>query len=239
MDGKPAHVAIIMDGNGRWAKARRLPRTAGHRQGVETLKRVIEAAGMAGIGIITFFGFSTENWRRPADEVNELMRLLRLYLQAEMANFHKENIRLRIIGFRDDLPDDIAALMTQAEELTQHNTRLTVVMAINYGGQQDIVQAARALRHVDLDRDQSSIDLFAQKLLTGDLPPVDLMIRTSGERRISNFLLWQSAYAELYFTDTLWPDFDAGDLQAALHDYAMRERRFGDIQAIKNEESHS
>ncbi len=233
----PSHVAIIMDGNGRWAKARRLPRTAGHRQGVETVKRVIEAAADQGVSNITLFGFSTENWRRPAEEVNELMRLLKLYLQAETANFHKQNVRLKIIGFREDLPSDVVKLIEQAEQLTRDNTRMTVCIALNYGGQQDILQAAKALKDVDLDRDQSSVDLFTQKLLTGDMPPVDLMIRTSGERRISNFMLWQAAYAELYFTDTLWPDFCADDLKAALDDYARRERRFGDVQANNAEEA--
>ncbi len=235
----PHHIAIIMDGNGRWAKARRLPRAAGHRQGVETIKRVIEAAGDAKIPYVTFFGFSTENWRRPAEEVNELMRLLRLYLQGETANFHKQNIKLKIIGFRDDLPQDIVQLIEQAEDLTKNNTRLTVCIALNYGGQQDILQAAAKLikQGVDIDRDESSLQLFQQNLQTGDMPPVDLLIRTSGEHRISNFLLWQSAYAELYFTDTFWPDFGKEDLQGALACFAKRERRYGsvDIAAVTSE----
>ena len=235
----PQHLAIIMDGNGRWAKARRLPRTAGHRQGVETIKRVIEAATEAGIDYLTFFGFSTENWRRPAEEVNELMRLLRLYLQGETANFHKQNIRLKIIGFRDDLPADIVKLIEYAENLTHANTRMTVCIALNYGGQQDILQAAAKLvkQGVDIDRDESSLQLFQQNLMTGDMPPVDLLIRTSGEHRISNFLLWQSAYAELYFTDTYWPDFGKEDLSRAMENYAGRERRFGDVKVCHSRES--
>jgi undecaprenyl diphosphate synthase len=234
MTTTPHHVAIIMDCNGRWAKARRLPRAAGHRQGVETIKRAIEASVSAGIANLTFFGFSTENWRRPAEEVNELMRLLRLYLQGETANFHKQNIRLKVIGFREDLPADIVQLIEQAEDLTANNTRLTVCIAINYGGQQDILQAAAKLikQGIDIDRDESSLQLFQQNLMTGDMPPVDLMIRTSGEHRISNFLLWQSAYAELYFTDTFWPDFGKDDLQSALDCFAKRERRFGTVADI-------
>lgn len=234
----PNHVAIIMDGNGRWAKARHLPRTAGHREGVKTIKTVIRAAGEAGIKNITFFGFSTENWKRPADEVNELMGLLRMYLKAETKNFHKEDIKLRIIGFREDLPSDIVTLMDDAEKLTENNTTLTVTMAINYGGQDDIVQAAAKLaaEGVELGRDESSRELFEQNLMTGDLPPVDLMIRTSGEQRISNFLLWQSAYAELYFTDTLWPDFDADELNKAVSSYTRRDRRYGGLTLVKKEE---
>ncbi len=233
----PHHVAIIMDGNGRWAKARHLPRTAGHREGVKTIKTVIKAAGEAGIENITFFGFSTENWKRPADEVNELMGLLRMYLKAETKNFHKENIKLNVIGFREDLPSDIVTLIESAENLTAANDKLIVTMAINYGGQDDIVQAAAKLARegVELGRDESSRALFEQSLMTGDLPPVDLLIRTSGEQRISNFLLWQSAYAELYFTDALWPDFDEDELKKAISCYTRRDRRYGGLALVKQQ----
>lgn len=234
----PNHVAIIMDGNGRWAKARHLPRTAGHREGVRTIKTIIKSAGEAGVKNITFFAFSTENWKRPAEEVNELMSMLRLYLKAETKNFHKENVQLRVIGFLEDLPSDIQDLIENAQNLTSSNDKLTVTMAINYGGQDDIVQAAAKLARegIELGRDESSRALFEQSLMTGDLPPVDLMIRTSGEQRISNFLLWQSAYAELYFTDTLWPDFDSAELHKAISCFTRRDRRYGGLTLVQKEQ---
>lgn len=228
-----------MDGNGRWAKARHLPRTAGHREGVKTLKDVIKVFGNAGVKHATFFGFSTENWKRPADEVNELMGLLRLYLKAETKNFHKENIKLQVIGFREDLPKDIVDLINDAEMLTANNNAMTVTMAINYGGQDDILQAAAKLIKdgVDLKRDESSRALFEQNLMTNDLPPVDLLIRSSGEQRISNFLLWQCAYAELYFTNTLWPDFNDQVITEALSCYGRRDRRYGGLSIVKSDKA--
>lgn len=228
----PRHVAIIMDGNGRWARARGLPRTAGHRKGVEAVRRTVEAAADLGVGYLTLFGFSSENWRRPADEVGELMRLLRHYLRAETADLHKNNVRLRVIGDREGLAPDIVTLIENAEDLTRLNDKITVVIALNYGGRNEILRAAHGLARDCAERgiapDLARVGkLFPDYLMTADIPDPDLLIRTSGERRISNFMLWQCAYAELLFIDTLWPDFARKDLEAALSDYARRERRFG------------
>jgi undecaprenyl diphosphate synthase len=231
--GAPRHVAIIMDGNGRWAKARGLPRVAGHRQGAESVRKVIRAAGEAGIECLTLYAFSSENWRRPETEINDLMGLLRFYLGSELDALHREGIRLRIIGDLSAFKPDIAQMVARAVARTAENTRMTLVIALNYGSRNEIVQAARALaaRAASGEITPDSIDEAAvdAALDTSDLPPLDLVIRTSGERRLSNFLLWQAAYAELLFVDTLWPDFDGNALRAALVDFAGRERRFGGL----------
>lgn len=225
------HVAIIMDGNGRWAKSRGLPRTAGHKKGVDAVRRTITAARELGVRYLTLFGFSSENWRRPADEVSDLMHLLRFYLRSEIADLHRNGVRLRIIGDRARLDPDIIQLIEGAENHTGGNETLTVVVALSYGGRQEIVDSARRLAaDVAAGRlDPAAIDeaAFAGRLYAPDIPDPDLIIRTSGEKRISNFLLWQAAYAELIFVDTLWPDFQKADLEAALDEYHRRERRFG------------
>jgi undecaprenyl diphosphate synthase len=229
---RPRHVAVIMDGNGRWARARGLPRTAGHQQGVQAVRRTVEAAAALGIEILTLFGFSSENWKRPAEEVGELMRLLRFYLRAETAELHKNNVRLRVVGDRSGLDRDIVTLIEGAEDLTRLNDKVTVVIALNYGGRDEIVRAATRMaadfqtRGIAPEPERVAAH-FPDYLMTAGLPDPDLLIRTSGERRISNFMLWQCAYAELLFLDTLWPDFGRADLEAALADYAGRERRFG------------
>jgi len=227
----PAHVAVIMDGNGRWAKARGLPRTAGHKKGVDAVRRTVEAARELGIGTLTIFSFSSENWRRPEEEVSDLMQLLRFYLRSEIAELHKGGVRLRVIGDRARLSDDINTLIENAENLTKDNRQLTLVVALSYGSRQEITLAARRLaEEVKAGRlDPSAIDedAFASRLFTTDIPDPDLIVRTSGEKRISNFLLWQAAYAELVFVDTLWPDFTKRDLEAAIEEFHRRERRFG------------
>ena len=229
----PRHVAIIMDGNGRWAKARGLPRTAGHRHGVEAVRRTVKAAVADGIRYLTLYGFSSENWNRPASEVRELMDLLRHYLSSEIAELHEQGVRLRFIGDRTRLPADIIARIDAAERRTAGNTVLTLVIALSYGSRDEILAAARrmAVRAAqgDLDPDAIGQEEFSRHLLTSDIPDPDLVIRTSGEQRLSNFLLWQSAYAELVFTKCLWPDFDAETLRGAVSEYYERERRFGAV----------
>lgn len=229
--GLPRHVAIIMDGNGRWAAKRHLPRKLGHRQGVETVRRIVRAAGERGIRYLTLYGFSTENWRRPADEVDDLMGLLRLYIRRDLADLHKNNVRIRIIGSRDGLAEDIVRMIAEAEDLTRDNTSLHLTIAFNYGGQSEIARAAQrlamAVARGELEACDITPDRLAGELETHDLPDPDLVIRTSGDKRLSNFLIWQAAYAELVFVDTLWPDFTDETLGAALADYASRERRFG------------
>ncbi len=227
----PRHVAIIMDGNGRWAQARGLPRIAGHRQGADAVRRTLVAAGELGIPYLTLFGFSSENWKRPPDEIESLMGLLRHYLRSEIAELHRHGVRLRIIGERDRLAGDIAGLIRNAEILTCDNDRLNLTIALSYGGRAEIVAAARAIAaevmagKLALDRiDEAAIGTH---LFTSELPEPDLLIRTSGEQRISNFLLWQCAYAELVFTKTLWPDFGRADLEQAVADFGGRERRYG------------
>ncbi|NIA67297.1 isoprenyl transferase [Pelagibius litoralis] len=227
----PRHVAIIMDGNGRWANARGMPRTLGHRQGAEAVRRCISGAIELGIPFLTLFGFSSENWRRPMTEVADLMGLLRRYLQSELAEIHKNGIRLRVIGDRARLPDDIVRLIDDAEARTRDNQRLNLMIAISYGSRQEIAEAARrlaeAVRDGELQPSEIDEDLFAQGLLTAGIPDPDLVIRTSGEQRLSNFLLWQAAYSELIFVDKLWPDFDKSDLLAAVEEYQRRDRRYG------------
>ena len=231
----PRHVAIIMDGNGRWASARGLPRAEGHRRGVEALRRTIRAAGEIGIQVITIFSFSSENWSRPAAEIGELMGLLRRFIRNDLAELHKSNVRVRIIGERDGLDPDIGRLLVEAEELTRANDGLTLVVAFNYGARQEIARAARriaeqvasgALKPADV-----TVETIGGFLDAPDLPDPDLIIRTSGEQRLSNFLLWQSAYSELVFVPTYWPDFDRAALEAAIAEYRQRERRFGGLVA--------
>jgi len=228
--GAPGHVAIIMDGNGRWAKRRRLPRVAGHREGVEAVRRVVRAAPQIGIGTLTLYAFSSENWRRPADEVSDLMSLLRHHLLAELDELKANGARLHLIGNWRALKPDVVERLEAALAATRGNTQLNLVVALNYGAQDELARAARALaREAVAGRDPESLgeaDL-ARHLDTAGLPPVDLIIRSSGEQRLSNFLLWQAAYAELWFTPVLWPDFDGPTLRQAASDYVSRERRFG------------
>ena len=227
----PVHVAIIMDGNGRWAKQRNLPRTVGHKHGAEAVRRTVRAAAELGIAYLTLFGFSSENWSRPEREIEDLMGLLRLYLRSETAELHKNNVRIRIIGDRTRLARDIVQLMEQAEKTTGANTGLTAVLALSYGGRQDITLAAQALaREAAMGRiDPEAIDetAFGRHLATADIPDPDLLIRTSGEQRISNFLIWQLAYTEFVFQDVLWPDFGERDLAEAVEEFRRRDRRYG------------
>jgi undecaprenyl diphosphate synthase len=227
----PAHVAIIMDGNGRWARARGLPRTAGHTRGAEAVRAAIKAAKALGVSYLTLYGFSSENWKRPETEVSHLMGLLRLYLRKEIAELDREGVRIRFIGERERLDADIIALIDECETRTRANTALNLIVALSYGSRQEIVAAARALaadaaegRIAPDDIDEAT---FERRLFTADIPDPDLVIRTSGEKRISNFLLWQLAYAELVFVDTLWPDFGRADLERAIGEFHRRERRYG------------
>lgn len=227
----PAHVAIIMDGNGRWAKARGLPRTAGHYQGAETVRRVVESCIENGVGYLTLFGFSSENWKRPVTEINDLMGLLRLYLRREIGRLHENGVRLSVIGERSRLAPDIIKMIEHAEARTAANTRLRLTVALSYGGRQDIVNAARALaqqvKSGSLQPEEIDEDLFSAHLSTADMPDPDLVIRTSGEMRISNFLLWQFAYTEMVFVEKHWPDFTASDFVAAITEFQCRSRRYG------------
>ncbi len=232
----PAHIAIIMDGNGRWAEKRLMPRSFGHKQGAEAVRRTVEAAVEIGLPYLTLFAFSSENWKRPVDEVNDLMWLLRSYLRKEMAALHRQGVRIQFIGARHSLAADLVGLIEEAETLTAQNQRLVFTIAVSYGGQDDIVEAARSLaRRVaagELDPDTIDSDLFAAALSTRGIPDPDLVIRTSGEQRLSNFMLWQSAYSELVFVDTLWPDFARQDLERAITVFAGRDRRFGGTGAV-------
>ena len=229
----PNHVAIIMDGNGRWAKARGLPRVAGHRRGADAVRRVVRGAGELGIPVLTLFAFSTENWTRPADEVNDLMGLLRHYLRNELDELRKNGARLRVIGNREGLAADIVRDISDAENMTRGNSRIDVNICINYGARAEILQAIRSLaRQVaagELSADRIDEDCFESELLTSGVPDPDLLIRTSGEQRISNFMLWQCAYAELVFVDTLWPDFGKEHLEQAIAEFRRRERRYGGV----------
>jgi undecaprenyl diphosphate synthase len=231
----PRHVAIIMDGNGRWAATRGLPRAEGHRRGVEALRRTVRAAGEMGIKILTIFSFSAENWSRPASEIGELMGLLRRFVRNDLADLHRNNIRVRVIGERTGLDPDIGRLLVEAEELTKNNDGLTLVVAFNYGARQEIVRAARRIAEA-VARGETKVadidmDAFGRFLDAPDIPDPDLIIRTSGEQRLSNFLLWQAAYSELVFVPTYWPDFDRGALESAIREYQQRERRFGGLVA--------
>jgi len=224
-----------MDGNGRWAAARGLPRVEGHRRGVEALRRTVRAAGDLGIGFLTIFSFSSENWSRPPGEIRDLMGLLRRFIRNDLADLHKSNVRVRVIGERDNLARDIALLLQEAEELTRDNDGLTLVVAFNYGSRQEIAQAARRLAievaEGRLSADEITPDLLAGRLHAPDIPDPDVIIRTSGEQRLSNFLLWQAAYSELVFVPINWPDFDRAMLEGAIAEYHRRERRFGGLAA--------
>ncbi|CAI8758248.1 MULTISPECIES: isoprenyl transferase [Methylococcus] len=227
----PRHVAIVMDGNGRWAQERYLPRTAGHRAGVGAVRKVVEHCAKRGVEALTLFAFSSENWRRPEQEVSVLMELFLSTLERETEKLHQNGVRLRIIGDRAAFGEALRERMDAAESLTRSNTGLQLAIAANYGGRWDIVQAAQTLaekvRRGELSPEQITADRLQQQLALADLPEPDLFIRTGGERRISNFLLWQLAYTELYFTPVLWPEFDEGALDLAFEDYAGRQRRFG------------
>jgi undecaprenyl diphosphate synthase len=227
----PRHVAIIMDGNGRWASKRGMPRVAGHRAGAEAVRKTLRAAAEAGVEVLTLYAFSSENWRRPEEEVSDLKGLLSFYIEKELHTLESEGVRLRLIGDPAAFGSQLEARLTSAVERTAHNQRLTLVVALNYGSRGEIAAAARCLAEEVRGgtRDPASIDEEALGLVmqTADLPPLDLLIRTSGEVRLSNFLLWQAAYAELLFVDTLWPDFDGECLASALGVFASRQRRFG------------
>lgn len=231
----PAHVAIIMDGNGRWAKARGRPRAFGHRRGVETVRRAVETAGDLGIRYLTLFSFSTENWNRPADEVGALFQLMKNYVEADLEQLAARGVRIRIIGRRDNLGEDLRAIIDRAEARTSANDSFHLTIAFNYGGRDEIVRAARSLacaaREGALDPETLDEAVLSGALDTRDLPDVDLLIRTSGEERISNFMLWQLAYAELLFVDVLWPDFSAAHFGDAIDAYKQRSRRYGGLDA--------
>jgi undecaprenyl diphosphate synthase len=227
----PRHVAIIMDGNGRWAKKRFLPRALGHREGAEAVRRTVRAASELGIAYLTLYAFSSENWKRPAEEVDDLMGLLRLYLRNEIRELNDSNVRIRFIGARDRLSKDVLALIDDSEKLTGANSGLTLVIALNYGAQAEIVSAVQLIAgqvaRGEISSDQIDEAMITRHLFTVDIPDPDLIIRTSGEQRLSNFLLWQAAYAELVFVETLWPDFDRAALEQAILDYHNRDRRYG------------
>jgi undecaprenyl diphosphate synthase len=231
--GLPRHVGIIMDGNGRWASARSLPRFEGHRRGVEAVRRTVRAANDLGIAYLSIYAFSSENWSRPPDEVSDLMGLLKRFIRNDLADLHKQNVRVRVIGSREGLASDLSSLLDEAEELTRDNTGLTLVIAFNYGGRQEIAEAAKqlALRAMRGEIDPEAIDpaAISASLYTAEIPDPDLIIRTSGEQRLSNFLMWQCAYAELVFLPIHWPDFDRAALESALAQYGSRERRFGGL----------
>lgn len=230
----PAHVGIIMDGNGRWARLRGLPRIEGHRVGAERAKEIIEASADLGIGCLTLYTFSMENWQRPGAEVSTLMKILELYLKKELAGLVKQNIVFKTIGETWRLPKNVQELLRKTEEQTASNTGMKLVIALSYGGRNEMLRAVRELMKDGVSPDDLTEDIFVRYLDTAGIPDPDLIIRTSGELRLSNFLLWQSAYAELYFTDTLWPDFDREELLAALRDFQGRERRFGAVSSKTN-----
>ena len=227
------HIAIIMDGNGRWAQKRNLPRSAGHKKGAEVVKEIAKEANNRGIRYLTLYAFSTENWNRPKEEVDTLMGLLRQYLKSDFSELHKNNIRIRVIGERSMLDKDIVAQIAKLENDTAQNSGMVLCLAISYGSRLEIVQAAKKIAALvkkgDMSESDVDIKLFSDMLYTKDIPDPDLLIRTSGEQRISNYLLWQIAYAELYFTKTLWPDFNKDELVAIIKDYKTRERRYGKV----------
>jgi undecaprenyl diphosphate synthase len=219
----PRHVAIIMDGNGRWAKKRMLPRAMGHKRGVETVRNIVRAAGELGLETLSLYAFSSENWKRPEDEISDLMGLMRDFIKSDLDEFASNDVRLKIIGNYKALAPDIVEMLDESIARTSQNSRTTLAVALNYGSQDEMVRAARAAA-VQGEINAASIEA---NLDTADLPPLDLLIRTSGEQRLSNFMLWQAAYAEFWFTETLWPDFNKDELAAALNEFARRERRYG------------
>ena len=229
----PKHIAIIMDGNGRWAENRGLPRTAGHRQGVEAVRRTVRAAGDLGVDYLTLYSFSTENWARPESEITELFSLLRMFIRRDLADLHKNNVRIVIIGDRDRVPEDLLILLDEARNLTSHNTGQTLIIAFNYGSRAEIAEAVREIatkvQEGSISPEQVNEAMIAGTLKTKGIPDPDLLIRTSGEMRLSNFLLWQLAYSELIFMDCLWPDFSGSTLQEAIDIYRGRNRRFGGL----------
>jgi undecaprenyl diphosphate synthase len=233
----PVHVAVIMDGNGRWAASRGLPRVEGHRRGVEALRRAVRGAGELGIKFLTIYSFSAENWSRPAEEIDDLMGLVKRFVREDLAELHRAGVRVRVIGERAGLDREISEMIEEAEALTRANSKLTLVVAFNYGGRQEIVQAARRIAEAvaagRLEPAKLDAQMFEQQLDTVGLPDPDLIIRTSGEERISNFLLWQSAYAEFVVLPINWPDFDRAALEQAIEEYNRRERRFGGLAARK------
>ncbi|WP_333566978.1 polyprenyl diphosphate synthase [Sphingorhabdus sp.] len=219
----PRHVAIIMDGNGRWAKKRMLPRAMGHKRGVETVRNIVRAAGELGLETLSLYAFSSENWKRPEDEISDLMGLMRDFIKSDLDEFASNDVRLKIIGNYKALAPDIVEMLDESIARTSQNSRTTLAVALNYGSQDEMVRAARAAA-AQGEINAASIEA---NLDTADLPPLDLLIRTSGEQRLSNFMLWQAAYAEFWFTETLWPDFNKDELAAALNEFARRERRYG------------
>lgn len=225
----PEHVGIIMDGNGRWAKQRGLPRLAGHRAGVENIRRVLRAAADLGIRMLTIYAFSTENWRRPADEVSGLMNIFSGVIVRELEDLHREGVQLRHIGRLEGISENLRTQVLHAIEVTRHNDRLILNIAFNYGGRAEIVDCVRAIIRAGYSADDVTEELISRHLYTAGCPDPDLIIRTSGELRTSNFLIWQAAYAEYYVTPVYWPDFDRAELEKALAAYAARERRFGDV----------
>ncbi|MBI1239581.1 MAG: isoprenyl transferase [Alphaproteobacteria bacterium] len=230
-EAAPQHVAIIMDGNRRWARQRGLPRAVGHRQGLAAVRRIVEGAAELGIANLTLYSFSAENWNRPADEVEDLMGLLRIYIRQDLKELHRNGVRVRVIGEREGVAPDIVALIEEAETITADNRRMTLIIAFNYGGQDEIVRAARriaeAVKAGRLQAEEITKPVFAGELLTAGIPDPDLVIRTSGEQRLSNFLIWQAAYAELVFVEEFWPEFTRASLEAAIAQYHSRERRYG------------
>lgn len=220
---KPRHVAIIMDGNGRWAKKRMLPRAMGHKKGVETVRSIVRAAGELGLEALSLYAFSSENWKRPEDEISDLMGLMRSFIKSDIDEFTANDVRLKIIGNYRALAPDIVDMLDDALERTSKNSRTTLAVALNYGSQDELVRAAQAAAA----QGTITAETIEANLDTADMPPLDLLIRTSGEQRLSNFMLWQAAYAEFWFTDTLWPDFTKAELAQALNEFAGRERRFG------------
>jgi undecaprenyl diphosphate synthase len=225
----PAHVGIIMDGNGRWAEMRGLPRIEGHRRGAERAKQIVSAASNLGVKALTLYTFSIENWQRPTDEVSMLMKILETYLRKYLEDLLNENIRFKAVGETWRLPENIKTLIKDTEERTSRNTGMVLISALSYGGRNDIIRAVRKAMSLGMEPEGITEESFSALLDTAGLPPVDLIIRTSGEIRISNFLLWESAYAELYFTNTHWPDFSEEEFFRAIEDYRVRERRFGAV----------
>ena len=219
----PRHVAIIMDGNGRWAKKRRIPRALGHKRGVETVRDIVRAAGKLGLEALSLYAFSSANWKRPEDEISDLMGLLRTFIKSDLEEFVANDVRLKIIGDYKALAPDIVEMIEDALAKTAHNRRTTLAVALNYGSQDELVRAAKAAA----SDGEITPEAIARHLDTADMPPLDLLIRTSGEQRLSNFMLWQAAYAELWFTETLWPDFTSAEFERALKDFGKRERRYG------------
>ena len=234
----PRHVAFIMDGNGRWAQKRGLPRIAGHRAGVESLRKTLRHALKLKLEYLTLFSFSSENWSRPASEVDGIMGLLRRFVRSDLADLNAKQVRIKIIGSRDNLPDDVLNYLIEAEKTTETNTGLTLIVAFNYGARDEICRAIQQIAHKIADGhlgpDEITESLLSNELDTANLPDPDLLIRTSGESRLSNFLLWQSAYTEFVFLDVLWPDFAESDFDEALQSFAKRDRRYGNIRAAKS-----